>query len=394
MTRLLILLAAWLVAACASAPPAALPAPPWHDEAFAPPAAPVRSDDVFALSDEMRTWLHTRGAASMRRKGPQKGLLDALYAGDDLKLAYDASRTRNAAEAFASRAGNCLSLVIMTAAFAREVGLQVEFQSAFADETWTRSGGLYFRSGHVNVTLSRKAVDAGRLGAADHTLWTVDFVPPEEIRGLRTRSITQTDVLAMYLNNRAAEALAAGRIDDAYAWSREAVHTQPALLAARNTLGVIYQRRGLAAAAEQVFRQVLALDERHTRAMHNLAQLVAEQGRDAEAAALRTRLAQLEPEPPFHFFDLGQQAMRDGDYRAAREFFAREVARADYSAEFHYWLGLAQYKLGELDAARRQLALARAYSATPREQEIYAAKLAWLKQHAAEPAGSKDRRTQ
>lgn len=376
--RSVALMLSLMLAACAAPPTPRADATPWHDAAFAAPSESVGAEDVFALSAEMRTWLRTRGADAMRRKGPQKGLLDALYSGADLQLGYDASRTRTAAEAFAARAGNCLSLVIMTAAFAKELGLDIEYQSAYTDETWTRSGNLYFRSGHVNVTLGRRQIDVGIGAAPDRTRWTVDFLPPSELRGLRTMPITEADVLAMYLNNRAAEALAQGRLDDAYAWSRAAVRQQPGLLAARNTLGVIYQRRGLAAAAEQVFRQIVVDDARHTRALHNLAQAVADQGRHAEAQALREQLARLEPEPPYHYFDLGQAALREGNYAAARDFFAREVARADYSSEFHYWLGVAHYRLGEFDAARRHLQHARAHSTSPREQSLYAAKLEWL----------------
>ena len=55
-------------------------------------------------------------------------LLEALYTQGELRLEYDARRTRTAAEAFDARMGNCLSLVIMTAAFATEMQLQVRFQ--------------------------------------------------------------------------------------------------------------------------------------------------------------------------------------------------------------------------------------------------------------------------
>lgn len=369
-----------VLAACASTPLPATEAGPWHDEAFAQPAQPVRTDDVFALSQEMRDWLRTSGAEAMRRKGPQKGLLDALYAADGLRLRYDTSHTRTAAQAFAARSGNCLSLVIMTAAFARELGLQVEFQSAYTDEVWSRSGDLVFRSGHVNVTLGRRLIDIGHGRGGDPTRWTIDFLPPEEIKGLVTRPIDEADVLAMYLNNRAAELMAQGATDEAYWWAREALRTQPASPGARNTLGVVYLRRGLTHSAEALFRDVLAREPRHTPALNNLALAVAHQGRDDEARQLRSRLAQLEPEPPYHYFDLGQAALRSGDAAAARDYFAKEVARAGYSAEFHHWLGVAHYRLGDLEAARRQLQLAGSMSTTPQEQALYAAKLAWIRQ--------------
>jgi Tfp pilus assembly protein PilF len=268
----------------------------------------------------------------------------------------------------------------MTAAFARELGLQVEFQSAYADEVWSRSGDLVFRSGHVNVTLGRRLIDIGHGRGGDRTRWTIDFLPPEEIKGLVTRPIDEADVLAMYLNNRAAELMAQGATDEAYWWAREALRTQPASPGARNTLGVVYLRRGLTHSAEALFRDVLAREPRHTPALNNLALAVAHQGRDDEARQLRSRLAQLEPEPPYHYFDLGQAALRSGDAAAARDYFAKEVARAGYSAEFHHWLGVAHYRLGDLEAARRQLQLAGSMSTTPQEQALYAAKLAWIRQ--------------
>lgn len=390
MRRLLALLCCALLTACAALPeaPPSSTLPLLDDAQFSAPAQQLPSPAaVFALDDEMRGWLHTRGAELIRRHGKQKGLLEALYARSDLKLQYDGAMTRTAAEAFAARAGNCLSLVIMTAAFAKELGLQVDYQSAFTDETWSRSGQLFFRSGHVNVTLGRRMVDVAG-GMIDTTQWTIDFLAPGELRGLRTRSISETEVVAMYFNNRAAETLAAGRTDDAYWWAREAIHIEPRFLAAYNTLGVIYQRRALPMQAERVFAAVLARDPDNTRAMYNQVQVLGELGRGAERDALAARLARLEPEPPYRYFELGQRALHDGDYRAARDWFAKEVARADYSSEFHFWLGVAHYKLGEIDAARRHLEEALRHSPTRGEKDLYAAKLEWLKAQVSSKPGS------
>ena len=115
--------------------------------------------------------------------GSQRGLISALYQRDQLKLQYDVSMTRNASQAFDARAGNCLSLVIMTAAFAKELGLQVRYQSAYLEETWGRSGDLLVRSGHVNVTLDRRMGDRNTIGTRN--AMTIDFLPAESLRGLQ-----------------------------------------------------------------------------------------------------------------------------------------------------------------------------------------------------------------
>jgi tetratricopeptide (TPR) repeat protein len=363
--------------ACAAAPVAPPPDALFHDASFGAPSERIAVDDVFALSDEMRGYLRTTMAESLRRKGTQRGLIDALYRQGELKLEYDVSRTRNAAEAFAARSGNCLSLVIMTAAFAKALDLPVTFQSAFTDETWSRSGDLYFKSGHVNLTLGQRFVE--RDGRADTNRLMIDFLPADELRGLRTTPISEDTVVAMYFNNRAAEALAHQQLDDAYAWARAAVRRSPVFLAAWNTLGVVYLRHGDSAQADRVFAELLQREPANAQALSNRAQTLELLGRAEEAGRLRQRLAQIEPYPPFHFFDLGRAAMDRGDYRSARELFAKEVERAAYHPEFQYWLGLASFRLGDLDAAREHLGLAVDGSATRGERELYAAKLAWLR---------------
>jgi len=100
-----------------------------------------------------------------------------------------------------------------------------------------------------------------------------------------------------------------------------------------------------------------------------------------DATAMRQRLATLEPYAPYHFFELGMAAARRDDWRSARELFAREVARADGNHEFHFWLGVADWRLGEESAALRQLTLAKDNSVTRDQHNLYAAKLAWLQAH-------------
>ncbi|HZV93597.1 MAG TPA: hypothetical protein VFF72_10305 [Caldimonas sp.] len=377
VASILPLLAACLIGACAVAPPAPR-APPalFADGRFGPPDEAISTDDVFALSDEMRHYLAVDIADQLRVEGAQAGLIDALYRKSQLHLEYDSTRTKNAAETFASRSGNCLSLIVMTAALAHALDIPVIFQSASIDPTWSRSGDLLFSSGHVNVTLGQRLRDANSIRDLSET--TVDFLPPGELGRMRTREISESTVLAMYANNRAAEAMARGRLDDAYAWSALALRKDPGYLAAFNTLGVVYMRHGDVALATQVFTHVLSREPRDTRAMANLAESDDRLGRKAEAAALRVRLAALETNPPFHFFSLGLEAMRRADYAAARDYFKREVDRADYYHEFHFWLGLADWHLGDVVQAKRQLALAMDNSTTRGQHDLYAAKLQWL----------------
>ena len=122
--------------ACATRPEQHADARFFSDAKFAAPAERIRAEDVFALSPAMKRYLEHDIADKLRRGGRQQGLVDALYSKGELRLEYDSAMTRNAAQAFEARSGNCLSLVIMTAAFAKELGLAVNYQSLYTDETW------------------------------------------------------------------------------------------------------------------------------------------------------------------------------------------------------------------------------------------------------------------
>jgi Tfp pilus assembly protein PilF len=374
------LLISLLLAGCASAPPA--PPPPsrlFNDAAFSPPSEQVGAGDLFALSPAMRAYLNSSAfRAQVRAKGLEHGLVDALYEKGELKLEYDSAITRNAAQAFQARSGNCMSLVIMTAAFAKELGLNVNYQSVKADETWRRSGDLYLASGHVNLSLAKPRVSNLRsYDTSEHTL-TIDFLPPKDMAGYRTTPLEENAIVAMYMNNRAIEALLQNQVDNAYWWARAAVKQDPSFIVAYNTLGVIYQRHGDKQQAERTFRLALEREPENLALMQNLAPLLAALGKNEESQALARRVAAIEPNPPFHFFNLGMKAMEREDYQSARALFAREVQRTPYYDEFHFWLGVAWLRLGEAAKAREQIALALDTSTTRDGRALYSAKLAHL----------------
>jgi Flp pilus assembly protein TadD len=374
-----VLLVALLLAACASAP---LPPPVeslFKDGAFGPASERIGASDLFAMSPEMKQYMTTTIAPVAKAKGAQQGLFEALYSRGQLKLEYDSAKTRNAAQAFAARSGNCLSLVIMTAAFAKEMGLPVTYQSAFLDESWGRSGDIHFFIGHVNVTLgphlTRLNNSTNLIVRQDETDLTIDFLLPRELRGLNTRVIEERTIVAMYMNNRAVESFIDGQLDNAYWWARAAVAQDPRFTSAYNTLGVIYKRHGDIEDAHRALAYALEREPKNTHFMSNMVLVLNDLGRGAESAALAKKLDQMEPNPAFSYFMDGMVAMRKGDYQTAKDLFAKEVQRAPYYHEFHFWLAAAYIGLGDTERARAELALAIDTSTTRISRDIYAAKL-------------------
>lgn len=349
-----------------------------HDQLFSAPANAVSTEQVFALNSAMKEYLHGTIARQLRERGPQLGLFEALRNQASLKIEYDSAMTKNASQAFETRSGNCLSLVIMTSALAKELGLNVQYQEVMTQESWSRSGNFHFSSGHVNIVLGRRF---SYWNAGYHTAESmiIDFLPPEDIRSQHARLIDEATILAMYLNNRAAELLASQQINEAYWFARAAIKQDPGFLNAYNTLGVIYLHHNMLAQAEQVFSEVLAREAKNTSAMHNLVNVLYKQGRQSEADQWHAKLEKLQPLPPFHFFNLGKAAMEKGDFVLAKTMFSKELERDPYYHEFHFWLALAHFRLGEFKPADEHLSLARDNSNSRQSHELYSAKLDRLK---------------
>ena len=380
------------LAACV-ATPVRRDAPPLADALFHPPAAPVDASQVFAMTPAMRHYADTVLAPQMRHDSAERALIDALYSDGQLKLEYDAALTRTASGAFDARAGNCLSLVIMTGAFARYFDIPVRYQEVLVTETWSRDGNLALANRHVNLILVRQhgeprlSLGEGQGGSE----LTVDFMPSAQAARHRVRVINESMLTAMYMNNRAAELLADGSLDEAYWWVREALKTRPDFMDSYNTLGVIYHQHGNLAEAEQILRHALALEPENTMAMSNLVGVLKSSGQVGAATELAARLARIEPYPPFYFYDQGLVALKAGRYESARALLQRELNRAAYQPDAHFWIGIAYLYLGDRRQAQKHLAKAIDNSTTSSTRALYSAKLDWLKSQGYEDR--RDRRT-
>ncbi|MCC7099087.1 MAG: tetratricopeptide repeat protein [Rubrivivax sp.] len=263
------LLTVLLLQACAAVvPPAPATEAAFDDALFAPLAAPPDPRTLLAVTPTMRRYLDERVLPRARRAGgARQALLQALADPNALLLDYDASRTRTAAEAFAARRGNCLSLVLMTAALAGELGLPVRLHEVLTTAEVEHSGDLTFIIGHVNLALGAGIERA--FSGTDPWL-IVDFLPGQDLRQQQRRIVDERRVAAMFMNNRAAEEMLQGRLREAYGWLRGA-HAQDARFAPLyNTLGVLYRRHGALAQAERALQTALALDPQDPHARANL----------------------------------------------------------------------------------------------------------------------------
>jgi Flp pilus assembly protein TadD len=367
------------LASCADAPrPIVAGDALFADASFAPPSEPVSAADIFRVSPEMHAYLDSRVAEEIKRHGEARGLVESLFLERQLKIDYDAEFTRTAAQAFDARAGNCLSLAIVTGAMAKEMGLDVRYQSVRTSEQWEREGDLLELVGHVNVSVGLP-VPKMRSWGLNTDRWTVDFLPPSEMKGLDTRPITEARVTAMFMNNRAAEALAHLRTDDAYWWIRGGVAADPSFYSLYNTLGVTYLRKGMLAQAESALRFALWIAPDSTESWNNLAIVLRRDGRTQEAAAIDSQHRPTHAAALAAAIDSGMKANESGDYARALELFNRALRTDRDNHQLHYLLAVTYLNLGDRRRAMEHLRKAQDDSVTARQRSVYASKIELLK---------------
>jgi Tfp pilus assembly protein PilF len=310
--------------------------PTWLDDAaFADKRFEVDVAAVAALSPAMRAYLQS-SIAPHRDVDPARALLDALYETGGLRIAYDGSTTRTAAETFAARRGDCLSLALMTAAFARELGMEVRFQRVLVRDVVIADGDLVRVIGHVNVSLG------SRLPGALQLWTTIDFLPSEDARQLRFEPISMHRVEAMHFNNKAAEMLADGQIGKAYWWARASVTSDPSFPSAYITLGAIWDRADRRQLARLAYGRALELDPGNPNVTKNLALMDSRDLRLTVSAATtgleRTMLSQL----------------KAGEFENVRQR-ALQALQSGGVAELHLILAAAYSGLGEAAKAAEEL---------------------------------------
>ena len=368
-----------LLAGCASSrPPMPSADDLFHDNAFAAPVERVDPDAALALSPAMSTYLAENFAKRVAFSDRRRLLLNALQRGA-LKLEYDSAITRTASQAFDARSGNCLALVLMTAALAKELKLTVHDQLIVGDDAWSRADQFYIGIGHVNLRIDDPTMRSNFPFTDGSNSMIVDFQPGVDLRALNTRDVSERSVIAMYLNNRAVELLASGKTDTAYWWAREAIRTDPEMTGSYVTLGVIYRSRGQSGWAERTLARVAEREPDNVYAMSNRVLVLRDLGRVADANDLAKRLQALDPHPPFSYFNEGLAAYRAGRVDAAQRLFAKEVARAPYHHEFEFWLAITYAELNDVERAKVHLRRAQEVSTTRKDQDLYAGKLARLK---------------
>ncbi|WP_158771380.1 transglutaminase-like domain-containing protein [Paraglaciecola sp. L1A13] len=363
--------------ACQSAPPIKqVSGPILQDDAF-PRASDIRIEsekDIFRLDKEARAYVQKTVG---RIKDPierTETLARNIFERLDFDLLYRGDANTTANETFYNKTANCLSLSIMTYAMATEAGLGARFQDVKVPEYWTRREGVSLLNGHINLQIVPRERSSNSFYVYNKG-YQIDFNPQTAKEHFIKTELSKNQVIAMFYNNKGADALLNNDRDRAYAYFAAALKVEPNFDSALVNLGFLYRVSKLYELSENVYLHALSSSPDNLTAWENLAYLYAHSGKPEQSAAILARVQSKRLRNPYYHLDLGRRDFDLGKLQQALTHFNRALAIDGSRHEIFYALAKTYYALGEVVETERYLKKAKRKTKNLQEKELYQGEL-------------------
>jgi len=365
---------------CKSTPPPTVssPFPALHDNLFPSyQAFPVESEaQVFALGEEAKLFVSRAIAGPSLEQKNIKGLVKSIFDHSEMGLLYRNNANTVAETTFLNRSANCLSLSIMTYAMAEHAGFDAEFYEVDIPEYWTRRDGFSVLNGHINLRIALP--EESSVVYIGSTSADVDF-DPQMIRANFPRiAVNKRNVLAMFYNNKGADALIANSYTRAYSYFRAAAVLSPELQQTWVNLGILYRMVDAYDQAEQSYRHALNIDDGNLTAWENLSILYKHKKEIEQAQEIMSMVEQRRRNNPFYHFILGEQALEDGNLEDALVYYQRALRLDNTRHEVLFGLAKLYYEQGDITNAQRYLKRAVQFAPNTQDEHRYMSKLSTI----------------
>jgi tetratricopeptide (TPR) repeat protein len=352
----------------------------FKDDLFQPTTASIESpEQIFALPEPTKSELQAliRPVTSVQVKTDL--LLNYLFSKKGSSLLYQNDATLTAAETLAARQANCLSLTILSYSLAQEIGLHAEFRDIKIPEYWTQNNGYSLLNGHVNLKIIG-GKNAGMDGSQsfDRFNYVIDFDIENNKSHFPSRQLKRAQVISMFYNNKAAEAMVHSQYDLAYAYLKAAVATDPDAAENWNNLAVLYRQKQQYALAEKAYVLAAQLAPEQLNPKANLALLYETIGETEKAEKLSRFVAAKRSQNPYYHIMLGNEALSFGSPDRAIHHFKKGLSLDKKSSEAMFGLAKAHLSLGMRDKAAHYLQLAEQSAPSRKDKERYQDKLRLL----------------
>ena len=335
--------------------------------------------EIFALDDEMKAMVEEKLLSERDHRQKAIKLLKHFFNTEQVSLAYKAGANVIASQAYKNREANCLSLTIMAYALAKAANLNVAFQSVKVPEYWVRNGRINMLTGHVNLRVLKQKMP-NKMVLLDRSVAEIDFDPYVVKKSFAKKIISKDTVIAMFYNNKGANAMIDGDYRTAYAYLKAATEVDTNFSVAWGNLGILYRFKGYEQQAIDTYQYAISINRNNLTAMSNLSMLLHINGEYEQAKKLDTFIMRKRANNPYYYALLGDEKFYIGAYSQAIHHYRKAIKLNKNIHEFYFGLAKVYYMLDDVEKAQSYMKKAIAKSRIKRFDEQYIAKLDILKQ--------------
>lgn len=323
---------------------------------FSPNNMVISENDFYALSEQQQQLFLTFYQQKISQ-GYLPHEVVKLFLESSLDQFTYFGQTYTASEAMLNSSGNCMSLAILTTAFSRLVGVEIDYRKMNSLPVYEKHGNVLLSSSHVQSLLYDPSFIA-----EENTYYIyrpaiiIDYFPQDS--NIRSKTVNPNEFLAMYYVNKAAELYIKEEFDNAFAYAKHAYHLDVNNVSSLNLLALLHKKKGDIKSAERLYLAAMASNDVNISVLDNYVTLLKQQGRFRDAKKVKSQIENIYDPNPYHWLEKAQLASYNKEYSDAERYYRKVIKLAPYVKQAYLELheiylvqGKVQYAISILEAS-------------------------------------------
>ena len=332
---------------------------------------PNFQDDIFTLSPSQQNNILS---AVEKKQAQGLKLHKALAAVLNTKLSNFTyyGETYNAEMTMRLNSGNCMSLAVLTTAYAKLLGLKFSYREVSTIPIFEKENNLILSSSHVQTVIyDTEFVEDVDTFYLQKPGVVIDYFSNKNNRV--GKSFGESTFVSMYYRNLAADALIENELAKAFILAEKAYAYNKQNIEAINLLAVIHRRAGDDKGAENIYQAGLQIEQSSIALISNYIMLLRKQKRFDEAEVHQEKLDQLDDPNPYHWLEQAYIAEQSHKKNKAIKYYQKALENAPYLNQAYLGLYHIYLERGRLAKAKAMLknALEWTYEIDQRKQYKY-----------------------
>lgn len=269
--------------------------------------------------------------------------------------------------------GNCISLAILTQAYANLIDLETGFQEMTSQPVYAKEGNLVFIANHFRTKLYRPFIEEEGQITFIRPGVLIDYFPS---RGsFYVGSASYDDLIAKYYSNLAADALLENDYNQVYSLLIKANQYTPNDVELFNLAAILHRRVDDQATSQRIYQTALDQQLQSLNLLSNYKVLAEDTGNEMLVEQINSLLGAQEKDP-YELIALGESEALSGRLMSAKKHIDAAIDKAPYLADPYVALAKIRYQQGNLNDAHKLLKQAMKLERDKLQRNVYAAKLA------------------